>query len=42
MERWLTIGEVSARTGVSQARLLKLNPKVLPTALFIGEKLHLR
>ena len=37
-----TIERISARTGISQARLLKLNPKASPTALFIGEKLHLR
>jgi Tfp pilus assembly protein FimV len=37
-----TIVAISARTHVSQARILALNPKVSPTALFIGEKLRLR
>jgi LysM repeat protein len=37
-----TIEGISARTGVPQARILALNPKVSPTALFIGEKLRLR
>jgi LysM repeat protein len=36
-----TIGAISARTGVAQARILALNPKVTPTALFIGERLRL-
>jgi hypothetical protein len=37
-----TIEGISTRTGVPQARILALNPKVSPTALFIGEKLRLR
>jgi Tfp pilus assembly protein FimV len=37
-----TIEAISARTGIPQARLLALNPKVTPTALFIGQKLRLR
>jgi LysM domain len=37
-----TIGAISAKTHVPQARILALNPKVSPTALFIGEKLRLR
>ena len=37
-----TIEGISSRTGVPQARILALNPKVSPTALFIGEKLRLR
>jgi LysM repeat protein len=37
-----TIEAISARTGVSEARLLRLNPRISPTALFIGEKLNLR
>ena len=37
-----TIEAISARTGIPQARLLALNPKVSPTALFIGQKLRLR
>ena len=36
-----TIEAISARTGVAQARILALNPKVTPTALFIGERLRL-
>ena len=36
-----TIGAISARTGVPQSRILSLNPKVSPTALFIGERLRL-
>ena len=36
-----TIGAISVRTGVAQARILALNPKVSPTALFIGERLRL-
>ena len=36
-----TIEAISTRTGVPQARILALNPKVSPTALFIGEKLRL-
>jgi hypothetical protein len=37
-----TIDGIASRTRVPQARLLALNPKVSPTALFIGEKLRLR
>ena len=37
-----TIEGISSRTGVPQARILALNPRVSPTALFIGEKLRLR
>ena len=33
-----TIEAISARTGVPQSRILALNPKVSPTALFIGER----
>jgi hypothetical protein len=36
-----TIEAISTRTGVPQAKILALNPKVSPTALFIGERLHL-
>ena len=36
-----TIEGISTRTGIPQARILALNPKVSPTALFIGEKLRL-
>jgi LysM repeat protein len=37
-----TLTVVAAKTGVSTARLLRLNPKVQPTALFIGQKIRLR
>lgn len=37
-----TITAIAARTGVPAARLLKLNPKASPTALFIGETIRLR
>ena len=36
-----TIEAISTRTGVAQAKILALNPKVSPTALFIGERLRL-
>jgi hypothetical protein len=36
-----TIEAISTRTGVPQAKILALNPKVSPTALFIGERLRL-
>jgi len=37
-----TLDAISARVKVSVRRLLNLNPKVSPTALFIGEKIRLR
>ncbi len=37
-----TLTAIAARTGVSLGHLRVLNPNVSPTALFIGEKLHLR
>jgi hypothetical protein len=37
-----TITAISAKTGIPTAKLLALNPNVSPTALFIGEKIHLR
>jgi hypothetical protein len=37
-----TLAAISSRTGIPLARLVALNPKVSPTALFIGEKLNLR
>ena len=37
-----TLDAIARRTGVSLGRLRVLNPNVSPTALFIGEKLHLR
>ena len=36
-----TIEAISTRTGVPQTTILSLNPKVSPTALFIGERLRL-
>jgi hypothetical protein len=36
-----TIEAIARRTGVPQARILTLNPKVSPTALFIGQRLRL-
>jgi spore germination protein YaaH len=36
-----TIEAISTRTGVPQKRILSLNPRVSPTALFIGERLRL-
>jgi LysM domain len=37
-----TLTAVTAKTGVSVARLLHLNPKLQPTALFIGERIRLK
>jgi LysM repeat protein len=37
-----TLVAVAAKTGVSAARLRQLNPKVQPTALFIGQRIRLR
>jgi LysM repeat protein len=37
-----TLAAIAGRTGVSLNRLIALNPKVSPTALFIGEKLNLQ
>jgi Tfp pilus assembly protein FimV len=37
-----TLTAVAAKTGTSVARLLHLNPKLQPTALFIGERIRLR
>ncbi len=36
-----TIAAISGRTGIPQGRILALNPKISPTALFIGERLRL-
>ena len=36
-----TLAVISSRTGVPQAKILALNPKISPTALFIGERLRL-
>ncbi len=37
-----TISGIADKTGIATSRLEKLNPKVAPTALFIGEKIRLR
>jgi len=37
-----TLMAVAAKTGTSVIRLLHLNPKLQPTALFIGERIRLR
>jgi hypothetical protein len=37
-----TIGAIASRKGTTTVQILKLNPTVSPTALFIGEKIRLR
>jgi LysM repeat protein len=37
-----TLTAIAARSGVPLARIRDLNPKLEPTALFIGEKIRLR
>ncbi len=37
-----TLTAVAAKTGIPALRLLHLNPKLQPTALFIGERIRLR
>lgn len=37
-----TFGVISSKTGVSVARIERLNPKVTSTSLFIGEKVRLK
>ena len=37
-----TLASVAAKTGVPVARMLGLNPKLVPTALFIGQRIRLR
>ena len=37
-----TLTGVAAKSGISLTRLLRLNPKLQPTALFIGERIRLR
>ena len=37
-----TLEAIATRTHVPVARLLALNPRISPTALFIGERLRLR
>jgi LysM repeat protein len=36
-----TLSAIAERTGVTLARIMALNPKLQPTALFIGEKIRL-
>ncbi len=37
-----TLAGIAQRTGVPLARLRQLNPKLVPTALFIGQQIRLR
>jgi LysM repeat protein len=37
-----TMTSISAKTKIPAATLLQLNPKITPTALFIGQRLRLR
>jgi predicted Zn-dependent protease len=37
-----TLSAIAARTGVPLARIRVLNPRLQPTALFIGQKIRLR
>ena len=37
-----TFGVISAKTGVSVARIQRLNPKVTSTSLFIGEQVRIK
>ena len=37
-----TLTAVAVKTGVPVARMLHLNPKLQPTALFIGQRIRLR
>jgi len=37
-----TLAAVAGRTGISARRLKKLNPKLNPTALFLGQRIRLR
>jgi hypothetical protein len=37
-----TFGVISAKTGISVARIERLNPKVTSTSLFIGEKVRIK
>ena len=37
-----TFGVISTQTGVSVARIQRLNPKVTSTSLFIGEKVRIK
>jgi LysM repeat protein len=37
-----TLASIAGKTGVTTSRLLRLNPKLQPTSLFLGEKVRLR
>ena len=37
-----TLTAIAAKSGVSVVRLLHLNPKLQPTALFIGERIRIK
>jgi LysM repeat protein len=37
-----TLASIAGKTGIPTSRLLKLNPKLQPTSLFLGEKVRLR
>jgi LysM repeat protein len=37
-----TFGVISTKTGVSVARIQRLNPKVTSTSLFIGERVRIK
>jgi LysM repeat protein len=37
-----TLGAIAARTGIPINRILRLNPKLQPTSLFIGQRIRLR
>ena len=37
-----TFGVISSKTGVSVARIQRLNPKVTSTSLFIGERVRIK
>jgi len=37
-----TLAGIAAKTGVRAGRLLELNPKLTPTALFLGQRIRLR
>jgi LysM repeat protein len=37
-----TFGVISTKTGISVARIERLNPKVTSTSLFIGEKVRIK
>jgi lipoprotein NlpD len=37
-----TLTAIAAKSGVTVVRLLHLNPKLQPTALFIGERIRIK